>query len=66
MNTSTKRIKPDQVQIGDLIMRGYRGAMLVSTIAVREGMVHYYDSKGTLWCHKLNGWATIVTKKEHN
>jgi hypothetical protein len=56
-----KRVRPTQVQIGDLLGRGYRGVMRVSAIEVREGMVRFYDSNGNFWCHKVTGWATIKT-----
>jgi len=59
---NTKRIKSTAVQKGDLLMRGYRGAMRVSAIEVRGGFVHYYDSKGTHYCHKTTGHATIVNQ----
>jgi len=58
-----KRVRPTQVQIGDLLGRGYRGVMRVATIETRQGMIHFYDSKGNLWVHKTNGWATISTKE---
>lgn len=57
---STKKIKSTQVQIGDLLMRGYRGAMRVASIDQRDGFVHFYDNKGTHYCLKPNGLATIV------
>ena len=62
MNTTatTKRVKSTEVQIGDLLHRGYRGVMRVATITVRDGWVCYYNSNGDLYLHKLNGWAKVI------
>ena len=58
--SNTQRVKSTEVQVGDLLHRGYRGVMRVATITIRDGWVCYYNSNGDLYLHKLNGWARIV------
>jgi len=60
MMSNTERIKSIDVQIGDMIHRGYRGVMQVATITTRDGWVRYYNSNGDLWLHKINGFAKVV------
>lgn len=60
MMSNTQRIKSTDVQIGDLLHRGYRGVMRVATITVRDGWVCYYNSNGDLYLHKINGFAKVV------
>lgn len=59
---TTKRVRPNKVQVGDFLQRSYLGVMRVSRIYIDGEMVHFYDSQGSLWCHKVSGWATIVDK----
>tara|TARA_R110000868_G_scaffold48182_1_gene156944 strand:+ start:543 stop:731 length:189 start_codon:yes stop_codon:yes gene_type:complete len=53
------RIKSTEVQVGDLLCRGYRGTMRVAKIVYRDGWIMFYNSNGDAELRKPNGISTI-------
>jgi len=53
------RIKSTEVQVGDLLCRGYRGTLRVAIISHRDGWIAFYNSDGDFTLRKPNGISTI-------